>query len=108
MPDPERPLAVVNSSAPIRICDNGGWTDTWFAGHGQVFNVAVRPCAEVRVVVRGARRDAPPLVINALNFGQRYEPPRPAPPWGPHPLLEAAIAMMKVPDELRLEITIQS
>jgi len=41
----ERPLAVVNSVAPIRICDNGCWTDTWFAGHGQVFNVAVYPYA---------------------------------------------------------------
>ena len=31
-----------------------------------------------------------------------------APPWGPHPLLEAAIAYMKVPRDLRLEVTIHS
>ena len=51
----ERPLAVVNSVAPIRICDNGCWTDTWFAGHGQVFNVAVYPYAEVQVAIYPAR-----------------------------------------------------
>ena len=28
----QRPIAIINSVAPIRICDNGGWTDTWFAG----------------------------------------------------------------------------
>ena len=27
------PLRIVNRVAPTRICDNGGWTDTWFAGH---------------------------------------------------------------------------
>jgi len=24
-------LRIVNAIAPIRICDLGGWTDTWFA-----------------------------------------------------------------------------
>ncbi len=30
---------IINSVAPIRICDNGGWTDTWFAGQGRIFNI---------------------------------------------------------------------
>jgi D-glycero-alpha-D-manno-heptose-7-phosphate kinase len=109
----ERPAAIVNSVAPIRICDNGCWTDTWFAGHGRVFNVAVYPYAEVQVAVYRAEagrrpRAAPSLVIHAENFGQRYELKQAAPPWGPHPLLEAAIAYMKVPKHLRLELTIHS
>ena len=37
--DTSRPLRVVNAVAPIRICDNGGWTDTWFAKHGKIFNI---------------------------------------------------------------------
>ncbi len=45
------PLRVINSVAPIRICDNGGWTDTWFAGTGRIFNIAVYPYAEVQVEV---------------------------------------------------------
>ena len=36
-------MRIVRSAAPLRICDNGGWTDTWFAGHGRVFSIAVRP-----------------------------------------------------------------
>ena len=39
------PLRVINSVAPIRIVDNGGWTDTWFAGHGKIFNIGVYPYA---------------------------------------------------------------
>jgi len=45
----ERPLRVVNSAAPIRICDIGGWTDTWFAGHGKNFNIGVYPYVEVQI-----------------------------------------------------------
>lgn len=104
----EHPLAVINSAAPIRICDNGCWTDTWFAGHGEVFNVAVHPSAEVQIAIYPAREALPRLVIHAENFGEHYEVKHEAPPWGPHPLLEAAIASMKVPRELRLDVTIHS
>ncbi len=106
-PSSERPIAVVNAAAPIRVCDNGCWTDTWFAGHGQVFNIAVYPFAEVQVALF---RDGagPRLVLHPENFGDRYEVGEPAPPWGRHPLLEAAIAYMRVPRELRLEVTIHS
>ncbi len=108
MTDGPRPIAVVNSTAPIRICDNGCWTDTWFAGHGQVFNVAVYPCAEVQVAIYPARDAVPRHVIHAENFAARYEMGHEGPPWGPHPLLEAAIASMEVPRDLRLEVTIHS
>ena len=37
----KRPDRIINSVAPMRICDNGGWTDTWFARYGKVFNIAV-------------------------------------------------------------------
>jgi D-glycero-alpha-D-manno-heptose-7-phosphate kinase len=47
----DRPLRVINSAAPIRICDNGGWTDSWFAGHGKIFNLSVGPFVEVQVAV---------------------------------------------------------
>jgi len=103
----ERPIAVVNAVAPIRVCDNGCWTDTWFAGHGQVFNVAVYPYAEVQVALY-PQGDGPRLMLHAENFGERYVLGEPAPPWGRHPLLEAAIAYMRVPRELRLEVTIHS
>ncbi|MFI5008628.1 MAG: GHMP kinase, partial [Solirubrobacterales bacterium] len=101
----ERASLVVNSVAPIRICDNGGWTDTWFAKHGSVFNVGVYPYAEVQVAVfEGAGE----VVLHAENYGARYAVAPPPAPWGPHPLLEAAIAYMKVPRDHRLEVTIHS
>ena len=45
------PLRVINSDAPIRIADNGGSTDTWFSGHGKIFNIGVYPYAEVQLEV---------------------------------------------------------
>jgi len=41
------PRRSIRSIAPIRIADNGGWTDTWFAEYGRVCNVAVHPCVNV-------------------------------------------------------------
>ena len=32
---------TVFSRAPVRICDIGGWTDTWFYPNGAVFNFCV-------------------------------------------------------------------
>ncbi len=107
---PERALAVVHAAAPIRICDCGGWTDTWFAGHGRVLNLAVHPCAEVQVRLLRPGREAPGgrIVLHPEDFGEPYPVTREGPPWGPHPLLEAAIAFMRVPRELRLEISVHS
>jgi D-glycero-alpha-D-manno-heptose-7-phosphate kinase len=101
-------LRVVLASAPIRICDNGGWTDTWFARHGQVFNLAVRPLVGVRIDVhpRGSREA--PVVINARNYGTRYAPDLNASEWGPHPLLEAAFREIAPPGDADIEVTIAS
>jgi D-glycero-alpha-D-manno-heptose-7-phosphate kinase len=32
---------------PVRVCDVGGWTDTWFAGHGRVCSLAAGPGVSV-------------------------------------------------------------
>ena len=67
---------AITASAPVRICDNGGWTDTWFAGPGRVLNVAVSP--RVEVTIRRLNADggvsANPLVRTAL---QEYPPADP-------------------------------
>jgi D-glycero-alpha-D-manno-heptose-7-phosphate kinase len=79
----------VVATAPVRVADAGGWTDTWFAGHGRVCNLAVRPGAAVRV------SDAPAATatveLTVIAFGEEYRYP-PAHPPGRHPLLEAAIS----------------
>jgi D-glycero-alpha-D-manno-heptose-7-phosphate kinase len=107
MPAEPLPLFVVNSLAPIRICDNGGWTDTWFAGHGQVFNIAVSPYVEVQIAVFPDTGSEACITINAENYSDRYILER-AKHWDRHPLLEAAVEYMRLPARLCCEVTIYS
>ena len=102
-----KPLSIINSVAPIRICDNGGWTDTWFAGYGQIFNIGVYPYAEVQITVFPCEKQENRIIINAENYGDRYVVV-PEKHWDKHPLLEAAIEYMQVPVNLSLEVTIYS
>ncbi len=37
------PSLVIRATAPLRINDIGGWTDTWFSGEGKVLNMAMSP-----------------------------------------------------------------
>ena len=102
------PIRLINSLAPIRVCDNGGWTDTWFARHGKIFNIAVTPYAEVQMRVFRRRDDRPRITIHAENYGQRYSIDLPEGRYNRHPLLEAAIDYMHVPDDVTLDIAIFS
>lgn len=102
------PTRIINAAAPIRICDNGGWTDTWFAEHGRIFNIGVYPFAEVQIQVfpRDGRRDR--ITIYAENFGERYVMDEQPGHWDRHPLLEAAIERMAVPKDIAVQVTIFS
>jgi D-glycero-alpha-D-manno-heptose-7-phosphate kinase len=103
-----KPIRIINSVAPIRVCDNGGWTDTWFADHGKVFNIGVYPYVEVQVEVfeRDSQKDR--IILYAENYGQRYVVHPDAPTFEKHPLLEAAIQYMRVPQNMALQISIFS
>lgn len=105
-----RPLRIINSVAPIRVCDNGGWTDTWFAGHGCIFNIGVYPYVEVQIEVYPREAMAHRVILHAENYGQRYavSPHSERHEWIQHPLLEAAIDYMGVPPELAVLISIYS
>lgn len=103
-----RPEKVINSVAPIRICDNGGWTDTWFAGHGKVFNIGVYPYVEVQIEVYPRQAQQDRIVLFAENYGERYVVRRDVPGWDRHPLLEAAIEYMNIPEDVSLHISIFS
>ncbi len=104
-----KPLRIINSVAPIRICDNGGWTDTWFAGYGSIFNIGVYPYAEAQIEVFPYEGQENRVVIHAENYGQRYTVhPEEHVGWTKHPLLEAAVDYMRVPKDLSFEVTIFS
>jgi D-glycero-alpha-D-manno-heptose-7-phosphate kinase len=104
----KRPLRIINSVAPIRICDNGGWTDTWFAEHGKIFNIGVYPYAEVQVEVFPPGSQDERIVIYAENYGERFAVRPETNGYDRHPLLEAAIERMKVPADTCLQVTIYS
>ena len=103
---------LVRATAPVRIADAGGWTDTWFARHGAVCCLAVTPGVEVAVEARPRpRHDGPTrVVLDARAYGERYAfvPGAPGGAPGRHPLLEAAVEEAGVPDGSDLEITVTS
>jgi D-glycero-alpha-D-manno-heptose-7-phosphate kinase len=105
----EHPTAglIVNSIAPVRICDIGGWTDTWFAEHGKVFNVAVHPVVRVQIRAHPADGASEQVMLNVQNYDEHYAFDLGDSP-GRHPLLEAAIEEIGVPADLSVEISVFS
>ena len=99
-------MRYITALAPIRICDCGGWTDTWFAERGQVCHIGVAPYVEVQLVAGPRESDGPHVVVHAENYGTRYV----AGPYGssPHPLIDAAIAEVEIPGDVSLEVIIHS
>lgn len=96
---------MIEASAPVRICDIGGWTDTWFGGPGRVVNIAVTPGVEVSIAPGTGPE---PVVLDVATYGDRYpvipggrRPPR-------HPLLEAAIDALPPPANRAVEISVRS
>jgi D-glycero-alpha-D-manno-heptose-7-phosphate kinase len=108
IPQAGHPHRIVNSVAPIRICDNGGWTDTWFARHGKVFNIAVYPYIEVQMRVYEHHGGLARITIHAENYGQRYTIAEPGGLYDKHPLLEAAMDYMRIPADVAIEVSIYS
>ena len=104
----QKPSRIINSVAPIRICDNGGWSDTWFAEQGAIFNIGVYPYVEVQVKVFPYAGGDNRIEVFVENYGERFVARPEDQAWDKHPLLQAAIARMKVPQDLSLGLTIFS
>jgi D-glycero-alpha-D-manno-heptose-7-phosphate kinase len=87
---------TVTATAPVRVCDLGGWTDTWFARRGLVVSISVRPGATARVTHHppGSRPDRVTIATPDL-------------PDGPDELLWAVVdAVGRVVDaDLEIEVT---
>src|SRR5579863_3730277 len=91
---------VIVASAPVRVCDNGGWTDTWFGGPGRVLNIAVHSGVEVSI-----RRAAGPelVTLDVESFADRYSIVPGVTRVARHPLVEAAIDVLPPPEALAVE-----
>ncbi len=99
----------IRSQAPIRINDIGGWTDTWFSGHGRVLNLAAAPGVEtcIRISspsVLGKKR----VHIQVCDFNESFSMNPDAPDYNAHPLLQAAVALAEVPPGVQLQISLHS
>ncbi len=103
------PLKIIRSSAPIRINDIGGWTDTWFSETGKVLNMAVSPCVEVSIHAyknRNKREDR--VLLQVLNYGESFRIIPEKPDMSRHPLLQAAVNSIPPPTEYEAVISIHS
>lgn len=99
---------IIKCTAPIRICDLGGWTDTWFAGTGKVLNLAVFPSVEVTVMTRPKKPREPQITIYAENYRDVYSIDTGSRQWTKHPLIEAGFKLFALPEKLHLDVTIFS
>lgn len=96
---------MIVASVPVRICDNGGWTDTWFGGPGRVLNIAVVPGVEVAV---GAAEGPDPVMLTLETSAERYAVVPGAARIARNPLVEAAIDVFPPPRELAVEVSVRS
>ncbi|UCE41629.1 MAG: GHMP kinase [Candidatus Aminicenantes bacterium] len=103
------PIKTIHAIAPIRINDIGGWTDTWFAQQGKVFNIAVFPLVEVRIqVLENKERVDQRVLVRLENYGEALwiNPENPA--FDQHPLIQGAINSMPIPKDVMLHISLFS
>ena len=100
---------LINSVAPIRINDLGGWTDTWFAGTGAVLNIAVYPYVQCQMEVLSGEGIRPRHVtLHAENYNDEYTIDADNISYEKHPLLEAAIKNMGVPADREFTVNLHS
>jgi D-glycero-alpha-D-manno-heptose-7-phosphate kinase len=106
-PCEEKSLRRVNAVAPIRICDIGGWTDTWFSKHGTIFNIAVYPYVEVQILDSGQSGKGG-ISIKLENYSEAYNLDPKAITYGSHPLVDAAIDSVGLPPDISLDVNVFS
>lgn len=91
---------------PTRICDLGGWTDTWFARHGRVCHLAVWPGIRARIEVRTG-----PPGVEVLVGGSAHPwvwVPGVDPRQTPVPLLAATLDEAAPPAARRLTLHVEA
>ncbi|MCU1372298.1 MAG: mevalonate kinase [Ilumatobacteraceae bacterium] len=118
------PGRLVTATAPVRVADVGGWTDTWFGSPGRVCHLAVGPGVTAEVAVGGpvrgstAEADRWPVVVDLASIGTAPYGIGPGssgwstPTTGGHPLIEhaigAALERTAPPEGLSTWVTVTS
>ncbi len=109
MSEKRTPSRVVHATAPLRINDIGGWTDTWFSGEGKVLNMAISPPVEVKIKAFPNTRNRKKRVwVRALDYGESFWMAPEAPNYNIHPYLQGAINSLPIPKRYELEVSISA
>ncbi len=80
-------MHTVTITAPVRICDCGGWTDTWFARRGAVLHIAIWPGVTVHA---SAMPGDETTNVRLASYDETYAFSTSRPP-GRHRIIEAAV-----------------
>jgi len=102
-------IQEIRSSAPLRINDIGGWTDTWFARKGAVLNISVGPPVKIVIkVFQHEKKDSPIVLVHAKDYQEsfRFNPGKPD--FRVHPIIQGAVSSIEIPREISLEIIVES
>lgn len=94
---------TISACAPVRVCDVGGWTDTWFARTGYVTSIAVNRL--VRVTIRATPSRQTAVVFEVRNYHQTLSL---AEARQQHPLLAVATDEISLPNGHTYTITIDA
>jgi D-glycero-alpha-D-manno-heptose-7-phosphate kinase len=86
---------TIFARAPVRICDIGGWTDTWFCKIGAVFNIGIDLYSYVRLIPKSGDK-----IINIysenLDLSQQIREYRDIEYNGTLDLLKAAVKRLEI------------
>ena len=99
---------IINSIAPCRICDIGGWTDTYFAKTGEVLNIAIYPYVKVQLIVEKRRKNKQQIVVYADSYGEQFGFDASEFINDKHALIRGAFKIMNIPDDLQISAHIHS
>jgi D-glycero-alpha-D-manno-heptose-7-phosphate kinase len=103
------PSRVIRATAPLRINDIGGWTDTWFSGEGKVLNLAISPPVEVKIKVFPNKRNSKKRVlVRALDYGDRFWMNPDEPDYALHPYIQGAINSLRIPTRYELDVSVSA
>jgi len=90
------------SRAPVRICDIGGWTDTWFYPEGAVFSICIDLFSHVKIVPNNTSKIK--IISENLNIQTEIQDIRKIEYNGNLDLLKAAVKRMCIEKGINIYI----
>ncbi len=93
---------TIFSRAPVRICDIGGWTDTWFYPEGAVFNICIDLFSHVKIVPNNVNKIR--IISENLNLQTEIQDISKIEYNGNLDLLKAAVKRMDIESGINIYI----